>query len=251
MEFDAALSAGKLERFVERLESLSLLETGVSPSDASSPTPEIHRERLRGSRLLYIKLKTLNPDRALSVVAPRLGFFFTRRFVWIAIGLSAVAVGIVASSWSDYAFQTKSLLTAGSIPAFLLVAFVVSGLHELAHAFTCKRFGGKVYELGVGVGVQIQPCLLDLSKYPNVRTSFCPLNNIDGGRTYFAIDPAGNFRMCNRSRVLLGNLREGRFNDIAWELERRGFPAGGIGLRIKPDKQATTNLTIDHVLESA
>jgi radical SAM protein with 4Fe4S-binding SPASM domain len=71
------------------------------------------------------------------------------------------------------------------------------------------------YKIGLGVGVQIQPCLLDLSKYPNVRTSFCPLNNIDGGRTYFAIDPAGNLRMCNRSRILLGNLREDRFDDIA------------------------------------
>jgi radical SAM protein with 4Fe4S-binding SPASM domain len=62
------------------------------------------------------------------------------------------------------------------------------------------------YKIGLGVGVQIQPCLLDLSKYPNVRTSFCPLNNIEGGRSYFAIDPAGNLRMCNRSRIVLGNI---------------------------------------------
>jgi radical SAM protein with 4Fe4S-binding SPASM domain len=70
------------------------------------------------------------------------------------------------------------------------------------------------YKIGLGVGVQIQPCLLDLSKYPNVRTSFCPLNNIAGGRTYFAIDPAGNLRMCNRSRILLGNLLERPFAEI-------------------------------------
>ncbi len=71
------------------------------------------------------------------------------------------------------------------------------------------------YKIGLGVGVQIQPCLLDLAKYPNVRTSFCPLNNIEGGRTYFAVDPAGNLRMCNRSRIILGNVREDRFDDAA------------------------------------
>jgi radical SAM protein with 4Fe4S-binding SPASM domain len=79
------------------------------------------------------------------------------------------------------------------------------------------------YKIGFGAGVQIQPCLLDLSRYANVRTSFCPLNNIAGGRTYFAIDPSGNLRMCNRSRILLGNLRERRFEDIAHGREVREF----------------------------
>lgn len=70
------------------------------------------------------------------------------------------------------------------------------------------------YKIGLGVGVQIQPCLLDLSKYPNVRTSFCPLNNIEGGRSYFAIDPAGNLRMCNRSRIVLGNVFEKTISEM-------------------------------------
>ncbi len=70
------------------------------------------------------------------------------------------------------------------------------------------------YKIGLGAGVQIQPCLVDLSKYENVRSGFCPLNDPDSDRTYFAIDPAGNLRMCNRSRIILGNILEQSFEDV-------------------------------------
>ncbi len=71
------------------------------------------------------------------------------------------------------------------------------------------------YRLGMSVGVQIQPCLIDLARYPNVKTSFCPLNDPDGSSSYFAIDPAGNLRMCNRSKIVLGNLLTEPFERIA------------------------------------
>lgn len=71
------------------------------------------------------------------------------------------------------------------------------------------------YRIGLSVGVQIQPCLIDLSRYPGLKTSFCPLNDPDGSSSYFAIDPAGNLRMCNRSRIILGNLLRNRFEEVA------------------------------------
>ncbi len=142
------LAKEKLERFVARLDGLGLLDAAASAPDATSRRAGPRREPLRGPGLLYIKLKTLDPDRALGVVEPHLGSFFTRRFVWTAIVLSTIAVAIVASNWDDYVSQTRGLITTGNIPAFIIVALAVSGLHELAHAFTCKRFGGKVYELG-------------------------------------------------------------------------------------------------------
>jgi radical SAM protein with 4Fe4S-binding SPASM domain len=70
------------------------------------------------------------------------------------------------------------------------------------------------YKIGVSAGVQVQPCLIDLSRYPNVPSSFCPLNNPSGDNSYFAIDPAGNLRMCNRSRIILGSLLSAPFAEI-------------------------------------
>ena len=71
------------------------------------------------------------------------------------------------------------------------------------------------YKIGLSVGVQIQPCLIDLSLHANVAASFCPLNDPSSSSSYFAIDPAGNLRMCNRSRIILGNLLREPFEKIS------------------------------------
>jgi radical SAM protein with 4Fe4S-binding SPASM domain len=71
------------------------------------------------------------------------------------------------------------------------------------------------YRVGLSAGVQIQPCLVDLSQYKRVYSGFCPLNEPQSESTYFAIDPAGNLRMCNRSKIILGNLLERPFEEIA------------------------------------
>ena len=71
------------------------------------------------------------------------------------------------------------------------------------------------YRVGLSAGVQIQPCLVDLSQYEKVFSGFCPLNDPASEGSYFAIDPAGNLRMCNRSKIILGNLLEQGFNEIA------------------------------------
>jgi len=79
------------------------------------------------------------------------------------------------------------------------------------------------YRIGLSAGVQVPPCLVDLSKHENVTTGFCPLNGDGAGHSYFVIDPAGNVRMCNRSKVLLGNLLEDSFRNIVRSTEVEKF----------------------------
>jgi len=79
------------------------------------------------------------------------------------------------------------------------------------------------YRVGLSAGVQIQPCLVDLGQYKSVYSGFCPLNDRASGNSYFAIDPAGNLRMCNRSKLILGNLLERPFDEIAGSKEVTEF----------------------------
>jgi radical SAM protein with 4Fe4S-binding SPASM domain len=79
------------------------------------------------------------------------------------------------------------------------------------------------YKIGISAGVQIQPCFVNLSKYKNMLHSFCPLNDIRKGNTYYTIDPAGNLRMCNRSKIILGNLLEEPFSKISENQEVENF----------------------------
>lgn len=94
---------------------------------------------------------------------------------------------------------------------------------ELERAFDVGAPLVEKYKIGLSAGVQIQPCLVDLSKYDNIASSFCPLNEHDRSHTYFAIDPAGNLRMCNRSTTILGNLLEEPFADLANRKEVHEF----------------------------
>ena len=150
-ELGAQLPRDRIDRFVARLEKLCLLDDPDGERqdrDVSRAQRDAAIERDRRGRFLYIKLKTLDPDRFFDAIAPHAAFFFTRRFFWTVIVSAAVAVVIVISNWGDYTAQTKSLITAGNIPAFILVAVIVSGLHEFAHGMACKHFKGNVHELG-------------------------------------------------------------------------------------------------------
>jgi radical SAM protein with 4Fe4S-binding SPASM domain len=62
------------------------------------------------------------------------------------------------------------------------------------------------YGIGLGVGVQMPPCLMSRSGMEAIAFKFCPLNDPIKDHTYLAVDPRGNLRMCNRSRIILGNV---------------------------------------------
>lgn len=94
---------------------------------------------------------------------------------------------------------------------------------ELERAFEIGVPLAEKYKIGLSAGVQIQPCLVDLSKYEKVATAFCPLNGHNSSHTYFAIDPAGNLRMCNRSTTILGNLLQKPFAAIVKNREVATF----------------------------
>lgn len=94
---------------------------------------------------------------------------------------------------------------------------------EIREALDVGAVIAEKYKISLSAGVQLQPCLIDLTRYKNVRSGFCPLNSSSGDNSYFAIDPAGNLRMCNRSRIILGNLLEDAFAEISSSKEVLDF----------------------------
>lgn len=71
----------------------------------------------------------------------------------------------------------------------------------------------KRYGLTVAISVVVEPCVVDISKYPSLHFGWCPQAGPD---SYFTIDPAGNIRICNHSPTILGNIRRDNFQDIYW-----------------------------------
>lgn len=70
---------------------------------------------------------------------------------------------------------------------------------------------GDKYGLPIVAAVVIEPCVVDVRHYSNIRFGSCPLA---GERSYFTIDPAGNIRICNHSPTIVGNIWRDCFDEI-------------------------------------
>jgi radical SAM protein with 4Fe4S-binding SPASM domain len=65
--------------------------------------------------------------------------------------------------------------------------------------------------LPISCSIPIQPCLIDISRFPHLGFGFCAAGS---ERAYYALDPLGNLRPCNHSDTILGNLFEESFADL-------------------------------------
>ena len=146
--FGAEMSRGKLDAFVDRLGELCLIESELTERELSRRQREGSGRGGPMGKLLYLRVKAFDPDRFFDALVPRIGFFFTRHFVLLAVLVTLVAVALVASNWDDYTAQVGEILVPRSILTFFLVVLLVTGLHELAHGLMCKHFGGHVHEMG-------------------------------------------------------------------------------------------------------
>ena len=147
-EFREPLSLPKLEQFIKRLQGLCLIESELTERELSHLQRRMSVERSRFRRLLYLKLKAIDPHNLFNAIIAHIGFFFSRWFVFLVPLLTIVALVITISNWGEYTAQVKSLFRPETIPTLLLVVFIVTSLHEFAHGLTCKHFGGDVHEIG-------------------------------------------------------------------------------------------------------
>jgi putative peptide zinc metalloprotease protein len=134
----------RVKMLVNLLAQAQLL-TGVEP-----PSPP--RRKFTPLQLLYFKKALLNPDRWLSR--------HRHKFHWLGrpgaglvlgLGLACTAVFALAHRPALLLFGQRLLQTYGwgLLLPFGLLAMAVVSLHELAHAFTLKHFGGAVSEMGL------------------------------------------------------------------------------------------------------
>ncbi len=151
-ELGCCLTPATLEQFVASLRQWGLLE-----AEDRRPAEARRRPLVRGN-LLYLRLKAFDPDRLLDRLAPRLAFLFTPAFVLLSSLGVAAAFAAVMLHRSLFQRDLGNLWRLYS-PILAWAAVVAATLvHELAHAITCKHFGGQVREMGVML-IYFQPAL--------------------------------------------------------------------------------------------
>ena len=179
------LSGPQLISFLDeaRKKGLLLIDAGLSPhttglNDTShglaSPRPLTQTEPLlprllKWMNLLSLRLPGLDPDRGLDLVYPFVRWAFTRTATLLGALLVLLALGLLLLRFDRFlaAIPEQQAFLTPQTWLWLAVAIgLTKVLHELAHALTCKHFGGDCHELGLMFLVFV-PCL-----YCNVSDSW-------------------------------------------------------------------------------
>ena len=129
---------------------LATTEATVQPDRLSAAAGARARQAWAG-RLnpLLVKVRLCNPDRALEVLTPLLGWLLS----WPALGVWAacLVVGIsqIAAQCERFRAASVGVLAPGNWVALAVTWVALKVLHELAHGVACKKFGGNVLECGI------------------------------------------------------------------------------------------------------
>lgn len=167
------ISQEHILNFVQRLVSQGLVildrfGSGELYKDRSQKLIEGTR-RQRLTSLLAIRFRGVDPDRWLTTCSPLVNWCFSPLMLLISLVLLLGAGTLAVSEWETIARelpQAGIFLQSPHLLWFLATFGTIKVLHELAHAFACKRFGGECHELGVML-LAFTPCL-----YCNVSDSW-------------------------------------------------------------------------------
>lgn len=131
----------------------NLLMANVLPDAAALVRAQTRQQRQRARAAvnpLSFRVPLWNPDSFLNQHISKLRWLFNGASGGIVIALAALGVLLLAFNASAVAAHAQSKLGSGTMWLALWLAYpFVKGLHELAHAFAVKAYGGEVHEMGV------------------------------------------------------------------------------------------------------
>lgn len=163
---------------------------------------EVHDRLTRYDSFQGVLRGMRNLDRAdvpfvVAFIATRVNYQDLKRVVQLAIAMGAK--GILYNRMNAAAFNLQFL--DEFFPSVDMVKENLETLEQMA-----EEFG-----IPISCSIPIQPCLIDITRYPHLQFGFCPLGGKD---SYYTIDPLGNLRVCNHSSTILGSLRERYFGEL-------------------------------------
>lgn len=148
--FNLEIDAASIEGFAAHLQTLCFLDNDLTRQELLLRQREATREPKRSlfGRLLFIKLKAINPGRLFDRLITRVRLFFTPHFVAFAILLILFALLLSMNNSRDIVRGMGEIFTIHGIIIFYLSMLTVAVLHEFAHGLTCKYYGGEVRDIG-------------------------------------------------------------------------------------------------------
>jgi putative peptide zinc metalloprotease protein len=123
------------------------------------------------SSLMQVTIPMFDPNRLMDRILPWIRWWWSPWFITLWMLVFATVLGYLVYYWDLYwtGFIRIWDVTEKGVwdwVGFIALLFGVSIWHELGHAFTCKRFGGEVHDIGFMI-FYLQPAF-----YCNVDDSY-------------------------------------------------------------------------------
>jgi len=171
---DDAPTQNEVIQILTQLHAANLLETDITP-DAQVLLRRYKKQQKkqwqgRMMNLMFPRIPLWDCDRFLvrwmPVMRPILSWLGA--LVWLAVVIGAVVT--LLPHWDKLKHGASGAIDPGNWPALWATFVGIKLIHELGHAFACRRFGGEVHELGVMFLVFIPTPYVDASSawsFPN------------------------------------------------------------------------------------
>lgn len=171
---DDAPTQPEVIQILSQLHTANLIETNVTP-DAMvllRRHKELQKRQMQGRlmNLLFPRIPLWDPDRFLQRWMPVMRLVLSQigGLIWIGVVIAGVAT--VMSNWQEFKDATSNSINPSNWFYLWLVFVSIKLIHELGHAFSCRRFGGECHELGIMFLVFIPTPYVDASSawaFPN------------------------------------------------------------------------------------
>ena len=171
---DDAPTQPEVIQILSHLYSANLIDADVTPDAAVllRRHKKLGERKLKGRlmNILFPRIPLWDPDRFLKTWMPvvRLGFSRIGALIWLLVVIFAIAR--LTPEWGAIKQAAANSIAPHNWMWLWAVFVVIKLIHELGHAFACRRFGGECHELGIMFLVFIPTPYVDASSawsFPN------------------------------------------------------------------------------------
>ncbi len=103
----------------------------------------------RLTNIMFFRIPLVDPDRFLVWAMPMVRPFLGQLGALIWLTVVTLGLKTLAENWTAALDQYQGVLAPANLPFLYLALILLKTLHELGHAFLCRKYGGEVHTLGV------------------------------------------------------------------------------------------------------
>lgn len=100
---------------------------------------------------LFVRIPLLRPDAFLQRTLPWVAPLFSRGFLLLTLAAGLLGLALVLRQWDTFTHTFLHFFTLQGAAVAGLTLVLAKVLHELGHAYTCKRYGARVATMGVAL----------------------------------------------------------------------------------------------------